>query len=199
MSERMCSVGGCERSHYGRGWCRPHYYRWRRTGEIPVGPIAATLTFSSQEERFWSKVDKTGDCWMWMAGRTNLGYGEFHLRSKTVYAHRHAWELANGAKVPPGMFVCHSCDVHACVNPAHLWIGTPQDNTQDMIGKGRRVAAVPKGEACHAARLTEAQVRVIRAEYAAGETTQRALARRYGVADSRIFDIVHRHAWAWLD
>lgn len=88
-------------------------------------------------DRFWSKVDQSGDCWEWTAAANRQGYGKFKARSYVlVPAHRHSWELANGP-IPAGMYVCHRCDNPRCVRPDHLFLGTHQDNVTDMMAKGR--------------------------------------------------------------
>ena len=87
-------------------------------------------------ERFWNKVDKTDDCWNWTASKNIQGYGYFRFDGKMRKAHRMAWLLVNG-EIPDGMCVCHTCDNPGCVNPIHLWLGTNQDNMDDMNNKGR--------------------------------------------------------------
>jgi hypothetical protein len=100
-------------------------------------------------DRFMRKVDKNGPinpglgtkCWIWTAN-TSCGYGRFRIGSavdgtrRKAFAHRLSYELANGA-IPPGLFVCHRCDTPACVNPAHLFVGTQQMNMSDCAAKGR--------------------------------------------------------------
>ena len=87
-------------------------------------------------ERFWAKVDKSGDCWLWTASKTKEGYGYFRFDGAMRKAHRMSWLLTNG-EIPEGMLVCHTCDNPSCVNPKHLWLGTNRDNMDDMNAKGR--------------------------------------------------------------
>jgi hypothetical protein len=156
------------------------------------------------EERFWSKVEKTGHCWIWAAARTRLGYGKFMLGSRTdgtahlCMAHRVAWKLAGRAD-PGALFVLHRCDNPSCVNPDHLFLGTHEDNMADMKAKGRGVKTHPKhrGSLNHQAKLTEDDVLDIRATYAFG-ALQSDLAKEYGVHFGTISSIVLRDSWRHL-
>jgi hypothetical protein len=93
-------------------------------------------------QRFWSKVDIKGadDCWPWLAGRNNCGYGEFGVRNNGKFskwkAHRFAWTLWH-SEDPGRLEVCHKCDNPSCVNPSHLFLGTHKDNIRDMHQKKR--------------------------------------------------------------
>lgn len=86
-------------------------------------------------ESFWSRVEVHGpeECWLWRGAVGSDGYGYFRHQG----AHRHSWELAHGRAIPKGLFACHSCDTPLCVNPAHIWLGTHQENMDDMLRKGR--------------------------------------------------------------
>jgi hypothetical protein len=89
-------------------------------------------------ELFWAKVARGADCWEWGGARNTSGYGWFRFgpdRTPTG-AHRVAYELSNGP-IPDGLAVLHRCDNPPCVNPAHLFLGTNQDNVTDKVNKGR--------------------------------------------------------------
>lgn len=91
--------------------------------------------------RFWTKVEKTDDCWLWVGSKTKTGYGKLwdgidRTGSGTIDAHRLSWILHFGP-IPEEMYVCHRCDVKVCVRPDHLFLGTPKQNTADMFLKGR--------------------------------------------------------------
>ncbi len=156
-------------------------------------------------ERFWEKVDKSGECWLWTGAIFGPGYGAFSpVRTQQVCAHRVAWELTNGP-IPEGKNVCHRCDVRLCVNPAHLFIGTQAENLADMRAKGRQAAPEAHGrpgEAHHNAKLTNQAVRDIRSRYAAGGVSQKDLAAEYSVSQGLIgligLIVTHR-AWRHVE
>ena len=79
-------------------------------------------------DRFWSKVDKTDSCWNWLSGVDKDGYGRFHFEYKTRRAHRFSYELTKG-NIPEGYQIDHLCRNHLCVNPDHLEVVTPKENT----------------------------------------------------------------------
>jgi hypothetical protein len=97
-------------------------------------------------ERFWGKIDKNGPvpehrpelgpCWAWTGHKDDNGYGQFYLCGGFAKAYRFSWELHNGP-IPDGLWVLHKCDRPCCCNPAHLFLGTRQDNVDDMVAKGR--------------------------------------------------------------
>lgn len=152
----------------------------------------------SIEERFWSKVAITknaDDCWDWRGRKNEAGYGLIGLvefENKTMRSNRIAWFLTYG-ELPDELFVCHKCDNPACCNPAHLFLGTPADNSRDMAKKGRHHRLCGEQKKQH--KLTEKQVIDIRRRYAAGGVYQRELGEEYGVHDSVICLIVNGKSW----
>lgn len=142
--------------------------------------------------RFWAKVDKRGpdECWEWTDFRDPFGYGKIGIDGKNKQAHRFSYELHYGS-IAEGLCVCHHCDNPGCVNPAHLFLGTTDDNNKDRERKGRGI----QGSTHHHAVLTEAQVIEIRRKYVRRIVTYSALASEYGVAKSTIAGIIERKAW----
>lgn len=147
-----------------------------------------------QLARFWAKVNKNGAipaahpelgaCWQWTGGGNGYGYGQVRISYRQVRADQFSWELARG-EVPPGKLVLHKCDNHLCVNPAHLFLGTRQDNARTMQSKGRRGGNY---------KLTREQVADIRQRAAEG-VSQRQLAAEMGVTDATISLIVNHKNW----
>jgi hypothetical protein len=180
-----CSLDGCGRPRYARGFCEACYVRLRRQGKL------AKLDDRTLEERFWDNVAPGRDpeaCWLWL-GRTADGYGYMSFRNVDTGAHRISLFLATG--VFPQRLTLHSCDNPPCVNPNHLREGSYQDNTKDRIDHGNRLL----GEKHHRAILTEENVREIRALSARG-TTQIELGLRFGVTKHAIYRVIHRKTWA---
>jgi len=163
------------------------------------------------EERFWEKVNKDGPngCWLWTGSCGVYDYGSFWLgNGRTIGAHRLAYELCVGP-IPEGMFVCHHCDTPACVNPGpgHLFLGTPKDNTQDALKKGRMATGLRQGTHTHPesrvhgtrhgnAKLTDEIVRIIRATV--GDVSGVVMARRYGVTSKTISSVRNGKTWQHL-
>ena len=130
------------------------------------------------------------DCHIWIGGLNKKGYGYFHFHGKSDWAHRVAYILFIGT-IPDGMLVCHTCDVPACVNPKHLFIGTPKDNSQDMVDKNRQTS----GSLNPQAKLSESHIIEIREKYENGLASQPFLANEYGVDVSSINKIVNYKTW----
>lgn len=144
--------------------------------------------------RFWEKVDKSGDCWLWMGGKHKSGHGYFRYKNRSHYAHRISWMIEHG-ELPRGKCVLHHCDVASCVNPAHLYVGTRVDNMRDMNERGRHHS--PIGELAPTAKLTENSVREIRKLKQQGMSAI-ALGKRYGVTSRQIHSVVSRESWSHI-
>lgn len=150
----------------------------------------------SIRERFWSKVavGRRDDCWEWVGGTFNhAGYGEFRLPTGHIGAHRQAWELVYGL-IPENTCVLHKCDNPRCVNPAHLFLGTHADNVADKVAKGRGACGEKQGQS----KLTAEKVIAIRDEYTGKRGEQPIIAKKYGVTQSVVSEIVTGKAWKHL-
>lgn len=138
-------------------------------------------------DRFWSKVRIGGEdeCWLWMAGRTSLGYGYFSIDGSHRYAHRMVFELYHSN--PGGLNVLHRCDNPPCVNPGHLFLGTHADNAADREAKGRGRQLF--GERHPNAFLEDQDVAEMRRLWSSGESTQPEIAYKFGVSQSHVSKI----------
>ena len=141
-------------------------------------------------DRFWSRVDRSGDCWLWTGTIQHGGYGVLRINGKTMRAHRLAWEFEHG-EIPENMVVMHICDNPRCVRVSHLRLGTQLDNIADRGSKERQ----SHGDTHRKAKLTEADVIAIRRRFAQGDISQVAIAAKYGVHHSTIRNIVLRVTW----
>lgn len=127
MAHRTCSVDGCEKPHYGRGLCSPHYQWHRRRGIVPEDRKPTT------EQRFWQKVEKSADgCWLWAGTILPSGYGQFRVGLGRARAHRFAYELLVG-EIPEGLTIDHLCRNIRCVNPDHLEPVTAAENVRRAV------------------------------------------------------------------
>lgn len=154
--------------------------------------ICATRKSLSMEERFWSKVDMTETCWLWTGYKDNWGYGQVKYGGKMELMHRVSWILS-GNTIPDGHIIRHKCRNKHCVNPEHLETGTVAENNADKVRDGTSARGVKNANA----KLTEEQVREIRAKHASG-ALQQSLAEEYGVTQRAISLIILRKTWAWL-
>jgi hypothetical protein len=146
--------------------------------------------------RFWSKVEVAGEdeCWLWKGGITGYGYGQFCAGNKGFQAHRYSMLLHLGRALLSSLFVCHHCDNRLCVNPKHLFVGTPADNSADMVRKGRESHAAARGEDKWTAKLTEEDVRSIRRLSAKGYSSGE-LSLMFGVSGWQIWAIKSNRQW----
>jgi len=169
-----------------------------KTNHIPLLHYAKLLTI---RRRFWwhQKPVHVDECWNWTGSVSRDGYGILAVKSLRdrisrhyVRAHRFAFALHTG-RDPHGLFVCHKCDNPLCVNPAHLFLGTPMANTQDCIRKGRKPSQ--RGANNPRARLTRKDVDVIRRRISGGENNKQ-IAGDYDVSHSQISNIRRGKSWA---
>jgi hypothetical protein len=164
----------------------------------PVREDRMAHNYSSVEDRFLAKFTRSDNpdyCWLWH-GAKPTGYGVFEINKRPVRAHRYSYEYHKGP-IPPGMLVCHTCDNRACVNPSHLFLGTPADNNRDMIQKGRNRPTGVKGEGHRLAKLTNDDVRNIRCSR--GKVMYKEWAEKLGVSNPTISNAARGITWSHLE
>ncbi len=158
-------------------------------------PRHSRVQFCSDTCRFWHKVDKRGpkECWLWLGTKPAFGHGQFVCQGSVVYAHRFAWEQYYG-QIPEGDNGCilHKCDVPACVNPTHLFMGTREENLADMRRKGRgSKPPIHRGAANSQTKLNDDIVREIKAAMG----TPKEIATRFGIPRRIYYRIRAGETW----
>lgn len=165
-----------------------HHLRVMPKREYRIKPVS---------ERFWKYVRKTEGCWFWTGAHDPTGYGRIGAGGKgapMLLAHRASYEMAYGP-IPPGLFVCHTCDNRACVRPDHLFLGTPKDNMDDMQQKGRRVIASLAGDKHPKAKLTPEDVQEILRLSREGVSGTK-IARAFGIHHVTVYNIRKGDHWS---
>ena len=179
MKEDLCYYEGCNETAVVKGLCLKHYNLW-------LGNVGKSLHRNlSWKERFWSFVWRPtkGGCWIWKGSTACGGYGCFTLPGCiSARAHRVSWELCYG-DIPDDMNVLHKCDNPPCVNPEHLWLGTPSDNRMDSVRKGR------------AYKLIEDEVLEIRRLIKLSLYTQGDIAKKFKINRSSVSLIESYKTW----
>ncbi len=150
---KICSIEGCDKPLYARGWCEMHYARWHRKGDTAKF-VQQPSTREDVVARFEANVQKTETCWLWTGCLNNAGYGTINIDGKSKLVHRLSWDLFRTEKIGEA-FVLHICDVKNCVNPSHLFSGSQADNINDKMKKGRHRYGLSRGTSHGRAKLTE--------------------------------------------
>lgn len=190
---RICSIEGCSNIHYGQGYCSPHYQRWRRHGD----PLGGNRN-RGEAQRYYEEVVlpyKGDDCLKWPYNTHKNGYGFISRKNKIRSVHIYVCMSVYGPRPSKKHVVAHSCGngTKGCVNPNHLRWATYKENSADTLLHGRS----NRGQRCGTNKLTESQVREIRALL--GTMSQYAIAERYGVSRGCILAIHRRDNWFWLE
>jgi hypothetical protein len=188
-----CGCGGrttiADHTDRTYGYVKGEPKRFLRGHRHPVRTAA-----EAWEKLVYPKTGLRGECLIYTGTTDDKGYGSVliggHSRGRRVKVHRIAYEVHHGP-IPEGLFILHACDTPACVNPKHLRAGTADENSADMVRRGR---APNVGENSHAAVLTEADVRDIRRRSEAGEKGC-AIAAAYGVSQMCVSQVIRRVTW----
>lgn len=149
----------------------------------------------TQLNRFWRQVDRSGGanaCWLWTGFIRENGYGVIGIKYREYRVHRVSYFIEHG-RIDNDRLVLHHCDVRACVNPAHLFLGTPKENSQDAVKKRRNTKLY--GEQNGKAKLTRAAVLAIRRICHRGGVYQKTVARQFGVSEATVSYVVNGGRW----
>lgn len=139
--------------------------------------------------RFWARVEKSISCWLWVGAKEADGYGRFDIEHKHIRAHRFSWILHNGP-VPNGLGILHRCNNTSCVNPSHLYAGTPKDNALDTVNSGNTTTGVKNGNS----KLNNEAVRAIRND----QRCQRVIAKEHDISAQTVCTIKKGRTWKHL-
>jgi HNH endonuclease len=178
-----------------------------------------TSSAAERERAFWSQAKEVeSGCWEWQGARYEAGYGAFWIDGRTRQASRVAWYFTTGAW--PTMFVCHKCNNPPCINPAHLVLGSPKDNSEYMVACGRAATGLRNARYTHPettargersgstkhpelyqgakngfAKLSPTLVQHIRSLFDMGIYTQESIARHFSLCQNHVSKIGLRQLW----
>ncbi len=167
----------------------------RFSASAASGALSMARWKLSAVERFEQHImpEPNTGCWLWMSTDNGWGYGYFYYHGHQVGAHRFSYQQYVGP-IPDGLYVLHRCDVRCCVNPDHLWLGTHQDNMDDMTRKGRANRIQPFGDGAANRSLCAAQVIEIVRDW--GHLPATKVGPRFGVSSTTIKDIRTGKTWS---
>ena len=190
--KEFCAIEGCKNKPVSRNLCDKHYSRWRTHGD----PLITKCKFNNKEyknieEAFLAKIDKTNECWEWFGPKNESGYGHLTFGGKIYLTHRFSYKYFFGG-IPENMYVCHKCDNPSCVNPKHLFIGTPNDNVQDKMQKQRH--RVLKGFDNSCSKLNKEILLKIRDKLNKGEKGAH-IAKEFNLSPMTISNIKLNKSW----
>lgn len=192
MSDRTCSIEGCAKPHYGRGWCSMHYRRVRDKGDPHAGPTGtppgAPLAFVAT-----AAASSTDDCIVWPFALSDNGYGKVNIGGGMRNVHRIVLERVAGQPPIPGMYAAHAplvCHNRACVNPRHLRWATPTQNSADKLIDGD----TNRGERHGNSKLTAPQALAAFSD----PRQHHVIAAELGVTAGTITSIKSGKTWGWL-
>lgn len=163
-------------------WCRSEEYRKRKSD---------AQKYTLQD--IWKQIDikRKDECWNWLGHKDKDGYGRATINSKDYRSHRVVYEETYG-KIIGGLFVLHTCNNPSCCNPNHLYLGTNQDNMNQMVREKRSSIKITTPK------LTEKNVIDIRKLYSTGNYTQYKLAEIFKIGQGNISEIVNKKHWAYI-
>jgi len=197
LVSRECTVKGCDRLRFARGWCKMHYQRWRRNGHLHI--VQAQVD-RGVPLRFISEIvvlHNSDGCLVWPYSRLPDGRGQIWYEGRNQSASRVVCEIVHGPPPTLEHEVAHSCSKRhggegGCVNPRHLRWATHAENMADTVKHG----TARRGEFHPLVKLTEVQVCEIRA--LKGKRPQQEIAEAFGVGRSTISAIHTYRNWFWL-
>lgn len=182
-----CSIDGCDRARYRRGWCSRHYQRWQAHADpLAGGPYRGEVAATFKQ----LVTIETDECVLWPHGQQGNGYGQINIGGRIQRTHVLACEYHHGPKPSPKLEVAHSCGVRHCMNGRHLRWATIAENQADRVKHGTD----NRGERCASAKLTAPQVIEILASNERGID----LAARFGISQQTISSIRHHRTWLHL-
>jgi len=187
-----CKIKDCGRFAFGNLLCQKHYLRNERHGSpyVTVRMPPDTPLIDRLEYYGWNKVvrkQELGECWEWKGRVDNSGYGVLKFQGKVVRPHRAMWQIHNATTLLPGINALHRCDNPPCMNPAHIFPGTQQQNIADMHQKGRG--------GCNRV-LTEDQVVEMKRLYRTGKYKQAEIEKMFKSSSGQLSRIMNQKTWA---